>query len=191
LYSYLEFSYSADLSFGPSYKNGIGLLWQFKPIDVFYGFRISLKNKHQIYIGPYFHAAYNWELFPELQSGHMFWFSSFEIGPKLSWSFPLKTKQIKLRFSNSLMGFTSRPEVDTETHFYSLKFSDFASNPHSNLQFGFNNLFNHTMLGLETKVSKSQRFSLGYQFEYFGIYDSPTLSYTEHSVNLKWIIGKL
>ena len=75
------FTYSANLAFGANYNNGIGLFWQFKPVDIFYGFDISNKKDNIIFIGPYFQTFYNWQLYPELQSGQMFWLFSFKLEP--------------------------------------------------------------------------------------------------------------
>ena len=121
----------------------------------------------------------------------MFWFTSIEIGPQLVLTLPIKSKQIKITFSNSLAGLTSRPEPSTETYYYSLKLSDFITNAHSNLKFGSYNLFNHTHIRIELMNNKGKRLSFAYEFEYFGYYQNPKLSYLNHSVNLKWKIGKL
>ena len=182
------FEYTPEIGFGGIFNKGAGFAWEFKPIDIFYGYKIGSKS---LTIGAYFSTNYQWQQYSELQGGRLFWFSSIEVGPQLMFSFPLKSKSIKIVFSNSLAGFTSRPEPGTETYFYSFNLSEFISSAHSNLTFGSYNLFNHTNfeIGLHNKTRK--RFSFAYEFEYFGYYQTPAVSYLNHSLNLKWKIGKI
>lgn len=184
------FSYTPDLTFGANFSKGVGLAWHFRPVDVYYGFKVSNDPPRPLYIGAYFATDYNWQLYPELQSGQLFWWSAFEIGPKLFYELPLDRKLIKLSFSTSLIGWTSRPTPSTETHFYSLKFSDFVNNPHSNLTFGTSNRFNHTRVEVEMKNNAAKRFSIAYAFEYFGYYEAPKISQLTHAIHLKWRLGK-
>lgn len=183
------FSYSPELGFGPSFKKGIGLLWYFKPIDVFYGFNLNKSKEKLFVLGAYFSTNYKWQIYPYLQSGHFFWFSSLEIGPKASYQFAIKDKHFKVNFSNSVLGWNSRPTPATETYFYSFKLSDFYTEAHSNLSFGSYNLFNHTQFGIEL-LRPNKNMNFGYEFEYYGYYENPTLSYVNHSLNLKWKLGK-
>lgn len=185
------FIYTPEFSFGVNYNKGIGLSWGFVPIDFFYGYKIKKSVTRPLIIGAYFCTNYNWQLYPELQSGHMYWFTSIEIGPQLILSLPIRNRKIKITFSNSLAGLNSRPAPATETYFYSLRFSDFVSNAHSNLQFGSYNLFNHTNFEIELRSNKKKRLSIAYEFEFYGYYEEPKLNYPSHSFNLKWKIGKL
>jgi|FLOH01.1.fsa_nt_gi hypothetical protein len=185
------FTYSPELGFGPSYKEGIGLAWKFRPIDFFYGWKINKSLTKPLTLGVYFATNYQWQLYPELQSGHMFWFTSIEAGPQLLYIFPIHNRLIKITFSNSIAGWASRPVPSTEKYFYSLRFSDYVKNAHSNLKFGSFNLFNHTIFEIELVPKIGKRLSLAYEFEYFGYYRNPTLSYMSHSFNLRWKIGKL
>jgi len=185
------FSYNPDLAFGFNFNKGIAMAWHFKPVDLFYGWNANKTKTKPFIIGPYFATNYNWQLYPYLQSGHMLWFSSLEIGPRILFSTPIKNKLFKFTFSNSLAGWASRPEPGTETYFYSLKFSDFFNNAHSNLMFGSFDLFNHTSLEIEMKNTSGKRLSFAYEFEYFGYYNDPRLSYIAHSINLNWRVGKI
>lgn len=185
------FSYNPDLSFGIMFNKGIAMAWHFKPVDLFYGWRINKKGTKTLTIGPYFLTNFNWQLYPYLQSGHMFWFTSIEFGPRIKLVLPIKTKIFNITFSNSLAGWTSRPDPGTETYFYSLKFTDFVNNAHSDLNFGSFDLFNHTNLEIEIVSVKDKRLSFAYEFEYFGYYDDPKLSYMAHSINMIWRVGKI
>lgn len=187
-----SFRYVPELGFGIDYNKGggTGVALMIKPVDLFYGYAIQDNDKIQIRIGGYLSTVYNWELYPELQSGHMFWFSSLEAGPQIIMHLPLAGRKIIVTFRNSVAGFTSRPEMSTEEYFYSLRFSDFISNALSNLKFGSYNLFNHTNFEIGLVPVKDKRLSLAYEFEYFGYYEEPRLNYIANSLNLKWKIGR-
>lgn len=186
-----RFIYSPEISFGANFNKGIGLSWGFVPIEFFYGYKIDENETKPLIIGAYFSTNYNWQLYPELQSGHMFWFTSIEVGPQLIFALPIKNRHVKIIFSNSLAGLASRPEPATESYFYSLTFSDFVTNAHSNLQFGSFNLFNHTNFEVKLLNKKKKKLSMAYEFEYFGYYMQPKLSYLSHSLNFIWKIGNL
>lgn len=185
------FSYAPDLAFGFNFSKGIALAWHFKPVDLFYGWKVNKTETKSLTIGPYFATNYNWQLYPYLQSGHMMWFTSIEIGPRFIFATPIKNKFFKFTFSNSVASWASRPEPGTETYFYSLKFSDFVNNAHSNMKFGSFDLFNHTNFEIEMVNTNGKRLSFAYEFEYFGYYDDPKLSYIAHSINLTWRVGKI
>jgi len=185
------FAYTPKLSFGANFNKGVGLAWNLVPVDVFYGYKLRQNTNKPVTIGGYFATNYNWQMYSELQSGHMFWFTSIEAGPQFSITLPYKTRFIKFTVSNSLAGFTSRPKPATETHFYALQFSDFISNAHSDLKFGSLDMFNHTNFEIELLSNKKKRLSFAYEFEYFAYFKNPDLSYLSHSVNFKWKMGKL
>jgi len=181
--------YAPDLAFGANFKKGIGIPLFFRPINLFFGFNINKSNIKPLSIGPYIATNYHWQIYPELQSGRMFWFTSLETGPEVMFTIPSKSKLFKIKVSNSLAGWTSRPEPSTETTFYSLKFTDFFRNAHSNMKFGSFELFNHTNFEIEM-VNPEKKLSLAYEFEYFGYYQAPKYFFMLHSINLKWKIGK-
>ena len=183
-------SYSAELAFGVDFRHGIGLNWHFKPVDLFYGYEITVDSKKELYLGPYLATNYQWQLYPELQSGHMFWFTFIDIGPKVIYDTTIGEKKFRITFSNSIAGLASRPIPATETTFYTLKFSDFLSNAHRNLKFGSFDLLNHSHLEIEWLNLNKKELSLGYAFEYFGYYNNPKLNYLTHSFILHWKIGK-
>lgn len=183
-------AFTPELGFGANFNKGVGMAWTFQPIDFFYGYRINTSEKRALTLGPYLATNYQWQLYPFLQSGHLFWFTSLEVGPQLMLTLPLRNKLFRITFSNSLAGWSSRPAFSPETYFYTLKISDFISNAHRDLKFGINNLFNHTQLEIERVTETSKRLQLSYGFEYFGYYQTPKIYYLSHSLNLKWKIGK-
>ena len=184
------FTYNASFSFGANYANGLGLSWQFKPIDLTYTFKLNDDDRFSVLLGGYGSANYWWQLYPELQSGQMFWFSSFEIGPKVILELAKPKRHYSFQFSSSIAGFSSRPIPSTETYYYSLKISDFIENPHRNLKFGSLDLFSHIQLKIMTKAKSAKQFSIGYGLEYFEYNQSPELQYISHAVILNWKLGK-
>ena len=184
------FSYTPIIAFGPNYRNGLGLNWHFKFVDFYYGYKICNKDNRSLYLGAYTSINYLLELYPEMQSGHMFWFTTMEIGPKLQWLLNFGERKVTVKASTSVAGYTSRPEESTEQYFYSLNLGDIISDSHSNLQFGSFNNFNHTFLEVSYANPVKNKLSLGYAFEYFGYYNAPTYSYLTHSILLKWQLGK-
>lgn len=184
-------NYSADLAVGIDFsEGGAGLTLDFKPADVFYGFEIEAGSNKALYLGPYLAANYQWQLYPELQSAHMFWFTFIDAGPEVIYQTPLGDEEIRIVFSNSIAGLASRPIPATETYFYSLDFSEFVSNAHENMEFGYFGLLNHSRLEIEWLNLNKKGLSLGYAFEYFGYYENPDLNYLTHSIILHWYIGK-
>lgn len=175
--------YSPEIYFGGLFNKGGGFSWRFKPIDIFYGGKLM---SNQITIGGYFSTDYQWQQYPELQGGRLFWFSTIEIGPRIEYALPYKSGVLTINFSNSIAGFTSRPEYITETYYYEFSISEFISVANQNLTFGSFNLFNRTQFGATMKPNSWKRLTLGYSFEYFGYYKAPTLSFVSHSINLNW-----
>lgn len=182
--------YAPDFALGANFKKGIGIAIHFRPVDLFYGINVRGGRGKSFTAGPYLSTNYQWHAYPELQSGPMFWYSSLEAGPRVRLSIPFKGKLFQVKISNSLAGFSSRPEPSTEKTFYSTTFTDFFSNAHSNLTFGSWGRFNHTALEVEMVHAKDKRLSVAYEFEYFGYYAAPRYALLLHSVNLTWKIGK-
>ena len=166
------------------------MFWSLKPFDFYYGFRLNNNPDLPLTLGPYLSGYYKWFLYPELQSGHMFWFTSLEVGPQVLATVPIKKRLFNLTFSNSLAGFTSRPEPATETHFYALTLSDFISNAHKDLGFGSFDTFNHSKLQIELQNRREKKLSFAYEFDYLVYLKEPGINFMSHAVNLKWKIGK-
>ena len=180
-------AYKAELGLGANYKQGLGLAWSFKPLDVYYGFRLNNHPRAPLTLGPYAAGYYMWQLYPELQSGKMFWLSSYEVGPRFQISLPLKGRFLHLTVSSSLASLNSRPELRTEEYYYSLTFADLVRKPHSNMTFVFLDVFNHTQFILEL-TDPNKKFSMAYEFNYIGYLNAPGFKYMAHSIFLKWKI---
>ena len=182
------FSYETEIGFGANYNQGLGLAWTFKPFDFFYGFRLNNNPDLTLVLGPYLSGNYRWHLYPELQSGHMLWFSSYEIVPELWASIPLEHRLLTVSVASSLFALNSRPQTSPETYFYSLTFNDFVSNVHSDMKAGGLGVYQHLHIQLAFS-NKDDRFRIGYGFEYQGYSEFPEYRYITHSVNLSWQVG--
>lgn len=182
------FQYSPEFGFGANFNNGIGLSWEFKPIDLYYGFQIFEESNYDFFVGPYASINYQFQLYPELQSGHNYWFSFVDLGPKIIAKVNLLDIPLRVSFSNSIAGLGSRPKVNpqSESHFYSLNFFDWLSDMNSNFEFGSFNLLNHSNLEIEFISILKDGLSIEYEFEYYGYFNNPKLDYISHGINLRW-----
>jgi hypothetical protein len=185
------FIYSPEVNLGVNFNKGIGVAYGGSPADLYYGYEVLQQSDKRLTIGPYTSLNYNWQLYPELQSGHMFWFTTLEVGPRAILTMPIKKKPIRFDLAFSVFGWASRPALQTETHFYSLRFKDYVHNAHQDWIFGSSDLFTHVDFGLELLSSPEKRLSVGYGFQLFGYYKAPSLEYLDHSISLKWKLGKL
>ncbi|MFN3195943.1 MAG: hypothetical protein ACE364_08345 [Chlorobiota bacterium] len=196
-YTYLQsnenalFEYSPELGFGASFNKGIGVAWRLRPIDINYGWTVTDIDNKPFYLGMYVQTNYGVQLYPELRSGHSAWMTSFEIGPMVSFILNILERDININFTTSVAGVTSRPELQPESHFYSLSLNDFIKDAHSNLEFGMSNKFYHTQLGLTLLRETDERFSFGYELEIFSYYQTPSFHFVNHSLNFNLIIGEL
>ena len=116
--------YAPELGIGPNFNKGTGVFLQMRPIDIFYGKKLK---KRPLVAGLKALTNYNWQLYPDLQSGHLFWFTSIEIGPQVIYTFPIKNRKARITFYNSILGFSSRPRPTTETYFYALNIPNIYS----------------------------------------------------------------
>ena len=179
--------YEADLRFGANFNKGVGLNWKFKPVDIFWGFDLP---GHPGYIGGYIADIYSWQLYPELQSGHLYWITSIEIGPEFNFTIPYRTYILELAFSNSIAGFVSRPQPSTETYYYSLSLGDFIDFAHQGLELATLNRFNHSSASLLVSCQDWNRLTIGYNFEYFGYYKNPKWHSMNHHLSFRWKIAR-
>ena len=159
-------------------------------MDFFYGFRIGKRDSQALFIGFYGSINNFWQLYPELQSGHMLWFTSIEMGPKFQGRIDLGERKLFIKASISMYGLTSRPVDDAEQYYYSLSLGDVLSDSFSNMQFGSYNMFSHTFFEIDYTNQKRNKIIMGYAFEHFDYYNDPTYSYMTHSIVLKWPLGK-
>lgn len=186
------FEYEGILGVGPGFSRGMTMIQtQFKFVDLFYGFRILNDSKSQIFIGPYFSTNYHYQFYPETHGGITSWFTLYDLGIKLRGKWNIGDNAIAASFSNSIIGLASRPIEDRDPYNYSLKFTDFVANAHSNMEFGSFGLLNHTQVAVEyIWEGKKRQKSVGYQFNYMAYSDAPTYKFMDHAIYLNLYLKK-
>ncbi len=184
----MELGYRAELGMGAVHNKGLGIQLNLKPLVGFAGFRLTGGSERKLLLGPYLSAYYLWQMYPELQSGHLFWFASYELGPRLETMLPFKGFGLRISVSMALAAFNSRPQFQTEQYYYSSTLSDFFRNPHTHMKAGFPGSFNHAEFCIDLN-RPNRSISFGYHFEYIGYRDAPTFRFMTNSLILKWMIA--
>ena len=185
-----RFRFSPSINLGANYRQGIGLNWHFNLIDFTYTYMICDKDNRNLNIGPYLASNHFYQLYPELQSGHMFWFTSFEIGPKLEWNLYLGAKHIEIDGLISIFSLNSRAQQLREEYFYSLNFWDILTESHSDMSINSINNYLHIKLSARSKFKSNGKMKLGYSFDFYNYTRSVPFTYLTHSIILSWILGK-
>jgi hypothetical protein len=104
------FNYKVDFGFGPSFAKGIaGINFKLNPVKIDYCFRLAGNSSFSLYLGPYAGINYQFQLYPELQSGHMLWFTFYDLGPRLILKAEPWEQQFRFSFAAALVGLVSRP----------------------------------------------------------------------------------
>ena len=184
------FHYDADFGFGAGFSKGIaGINFHLKPAGISYCFPVVQGEKATLYIGPYLTMNYNFQLYPELQSGHALWFTFYDLGPMFIVDTRLKEQTFRIQLANSIFGLVSRPDERNETYYYTLNFFDLVGKVHSNFRAGSFNLLNHTDFELEWRHIGNSNKSLAYRLEYFHFKDEPQLQYLVHAISYRIKLG--
>ncbi|MCW5898582.1 MAG: hypothetical protein KIT10_04870 [Flavobacteriales bacterium] len=168
-------------------RAGIAAHFQLRPVDLCHAWRLG--NDGPLMLGPYAAANYAWQLYPKLQSGHMFWYSSLELGVRLFARAKVRDRVLDCRFSSALLGWASRPSHTTEEYWYALRFRDWVRNPHTDLVFGGPTVFQHIGAEVALLPREEGRLALAYAFEYWGYSLFPGIKSLSHAIHLRWPVG--
>ena len=185
-----QLTFAPDFSFGANYRNGIGMSWHFNLIDLRYTYNICKKATRSLNVGPYFASNHFYQLYPELQSGHMFWLTSIELGPVLEWNLTPDNRLIEISGLISILALNSRKEQLREEYYYSLNVSDILSESHSNMKVNSLNNYLHLSLSARTNITQAKRMKVGYKLELIKYSTQVPFSYLTHSIELSWQLGK-
>lgn len=184
------FHYDSEFGFGAGFSKGIaGMNFHLKPVGLSYCFRLAQGEKSTLYIGPYVAMNYYFQLYPELHSGHLQWFTFYDLGPRFTIYTRFRGQAFRIQLANSIFGLVSRPTEMNETYYYTLNFSDLVRKLHSNFRAGSFNLLNHTDFELEWRQIGNSNKSLAYRFEYFHFMDEPKLQYLVHAISYRIMLG--
>lgn len=159
-----------------------------KPVDFGYMFAIPVENGN-LHVGPSLKCEYNYNLYPDLQSGFDYWFTNFSLGINAFYGFNYKTSSFSIEFNSQFIGFTSRQPAYRNPYFYDLGFKHAINHLHQDLTFGFLNKFNTSSFEVLWKSKSNSRITIGYIFKYSGYYKNPEIIMASH--NIKFIINKM
>jgi hypothetical protein len=171
-------------------KIGLGLMFSHAipalggnlvPLRVEY-FR-KLKNE-KILLGFRVSPEYNYQLYPDLQAGFDYWFTTISAGPSVRYHFTILQCPFTTDLTTSLAGFVSRPPAYRDPYFYDLGFTYAIEHLHSGFQFGSFGLFNRTGFSLEYTPLNNKRVTIAYALEYFGFYKEPGITMLNHGFRL-------
>jgi hypothetical protein len=167
----------------------MGINLHFKPLDLAGGWPLVDDDDVSLYLGAYVAMNYYLQVFTELESGHVFWFTFIDTGPRLILEKNFKKQKIRFQLANSVIGLASRPDGLEDTYYHDLHAFDIISNMHSNLQAGSFNLLNHTDFEVEWRHMNKMGSSIAYRLEYFGFYSGARLDYLVNSISIRLIVG--
>jgi hypothetical protein len=181
---------SSKLSIGLNGNHGLGADLRVTPLDIFFGKTWSTSRDIDITLGAYTSFNYSWQLYPQLQSGHMFWMTNYELGPRLRIEGMLLGELFQVGISNSVIGLISRPQPSVETYFYSLKSSDFIRNAHEDMTLVAQDKLTDFEFHIEYKPQCERLSAIGYKFRYLEYQGAPEFARLEHGLYARMILGK-
>jgi hypothetical protein len=182
--------YEAAAAMGAAFGGEtMGINLHFKPLDLCGGWPLVDDDKVTLYMGAYVAMNYYLQLFTELESGLVSWFTFIDAGPRLIFEKNGKKQKFRFQLANSVFGLVSRPQDYEDAYYPNLHAFDIISNMHSNLQSGSFNILNHTDFEAEWRHLNKMGTSLAYRLEYFGYYPEPRLDYLVNSIIIRLIIG--
>lgn len=160
----------------------IGFNLHLMPVRASYLRKIGTAKK--LSLGLSITGEYNWQMYPDLQSGYSFWFTHFSLGGMASYPFEAGENRFVLKLHTSLLGITSRPPEERDEYFFDLSFWDVVRFLHQDFQFGSWNSFNQTGLEIKWQPKPSSRLAFAYGLNYYGYYEKPRITLFDQSVGI-------
>jgi hypothetical protein len=180
-----EFSYQPGLAYGIGFSRGMhATQFHLDIADLSYLHDLYKTDAHAIKLGVDFTGNYNYERYPDLQSGHLFWKTEIGLSLRLKYNYTWKGQQLSLNVSNSFMGLTSRPQPEPDPYFYSLRLADYIRYAHSHMKFGSLNRYDHTRVSLEYYFNTAKRHSIMAGIDYLGLFYAPR--YQQLTYFIQW-----
>lgn len=158
----------------PLARGVVAMAYNVVPVRFDYLFKTGADGK--VCVGPYAILEYNYELYPDLQSGYSFWFTNYSLGCALTGWFKIKKSRIDLSMHVTAFGFTSHQNEIEDPYFFNLSFSDAIRYVHQDFQFGSFNLYNQTELEARWLPRPESRLAYACSFQYYGYADQPALN---------------
>lgn len=174
-------TYSNELTVNILFSHEIpGICFYLKPVDLAYRFKLPLADN--FYFGPSLKLEYNYQLFPDLQSGFDYWFSNINAGAGICYNTKINHSEFQFLLNTSLAGFTSRQLVVRNPYFYDLGFTHAIKHLHQQASFGWINTFNVTDFEIKWKPSPTKKISYGYRFSYSAYFAEPEFTKIDQSL---------
>jgi hypothetical protein len=162
------------------FKKGPGIDFTLTPLNLNYLFKLS----DQLWLGPDVMTGYNYEFYPDRQTGHGFWFSHYSAGFAIFFQKVLSERIIWMKISSSLFGFTSRTPENFNTLFFNIGFKDAIQDLHSDMNFSQFGRYNVTHFEISLKPVQSRRISFSYLMDYAGFYKAPHWTRLDYAIKL-------
>jgi hypothetical protein len=183
-----SFTYEYELGAGILFSREIPALgFYLKPIDLAYLFKMPIAGE-SLYLGPIMKMEYNYDLYPDLQSGFDYWFTNLSFGIGALYDFNYKNSSFRIKLNSSVAGFVSRQETNRNPYFYDIGFKYAINHLHQDLYFGSFDDFNVSGLEILCKPDINSRITFGYFLKYSGYYHDPQITILNQGVKL--IISK-
>jgi len=175
--------YEGRITFSTPLTRGIiAASFNIVPVRLDYLFKVGSDKAFSI--GPYFTMEYNYEIYPDLQSGYSYWLTHFSLGGALNYSFDIQQHQFDLIFHTTLLGITSRNPVYDDPYFFDLGLGYVLGYLHQDFQFGSLNRYNQSELEIRWQPKSLSRLAFEYAFQYYGYFDEPELTMLNQSIKL-------
>lgn len=163
-----DFSYSPELAVGAPLSRGMAAVnLQITPVELAFQAAILQTDRHRLQVGGDVAARYRYQVYPDLQNAHLFWFGEIGLSLRLRYTYRWHGGSLCLRWCNSLLGFVSHTSVNPP-YFYSFKLADFAVRPHEDLRFGSFDRYDRTVVQIEYAPAALKSHLFGFGLEYVG-----------------------
>lgn len=184
-----RFRFETEFGFGASFAKGIaGINFNLKPVQLDYLFPIDFKHS-TLWIGPYVAARYNYHLYPELHSGHTYWFTAIDIGPCLNFETEVWEKQVAVNLVTTVYSITSRPAYEKEDYFYFIQFSDVLKNANSDFSFSLQDRRYYVELDFVLKDFSPKGWSFIYSLSQSFFEGEPKANYLTNTISFRKQLG--
>jgi hypothetical protein len=170
-----RFNFSAPMTRGI-----IAMAFNVVPLKLDYLFKTGSEGK--VCVGPYLITEYNYQLYPDLQSGYSFWLTHYSLGFALTGWFPVKKSRIDLSLHSTLLGITSRQTEIDDPYFFDLSFGYAMKYVHQDFQFGSWDRYNETELELKWTPKESSRLAYAYSLQILSYAKVPTLTMINNTI---------
>ena len=164
-------------------RNILGLNINLKLIDVHYNIYEFIR-KISFFAGPWLKSEYNYQLYPDLQSGYSFHFTNYTFGLSLTMLYRSDACHARLQWKNSVAGLISRPPQMRDPYFFDLDFSNYAADQHNEFSAGSFGLYNNTEIEIHFVRPQHARVGYAYSFAWFHGATSPAVDFIRHSLSV-------